>query len=54
MIRIRIGEAERELASADENWINEQINRRRAHGQKVCVRVTVHEGDLNMELSTPT
>jgi hypothetical protein len=54
MIRIRIGDMERELANADEHWITEQINRRRADGQTVCVRVTVHEGDLNMELSTPT
>lgn len=54
MIRIRIGDVERELASADEHWINQQINRRRADGQTVCVRVTVHEGDLNMVLSTPT
>lgn len=54
MIRIRIGEAERELANADEHWITQQINRRRANGQTVCVRVTVHDGELNMELSTPT
>ena len=54
MIRIQIGDVERELASADEHWIIQQINRRRADGQKVCVRVTIHEGDLNMVLSTPT
>lgn len=54
MIRIRIGDEERELASADEHWINQQINRRRADGQSVCVRITVHEGDLDMVLTTPT
>ena len=54
MIRIRIGDEERELANADEHWINQQINRRRADGQTVCVRVTVHVDDLNMVLSTPT
>ncbi len=54
MIRIRIGETEKEFGSADESWINQQINRRRAEGQTVCVRVTVHEGDLNMVLSTPS
>lgn len=54
MIRIRIGDEERELVSADEHWINQQINRRRADGRTVCVRVTVQEGDLNMALSTPT
>ncbi len=53
MIRIRIGNEERELASADEHWINQQINRRRADGQTTCVRVIIHEGNLNMVLSTP-
>lgn len=53
MVRIRIGNDERELASADEHWIIEQINRRRAYGQAVCVRVTVHQDDLYMVLLTP-
>ncbi|OGP92306.1 MAG: hypothetical protein A2156_15470 [Deltaproteobacteria bacterium RBG_16_48_10] len=53
MIRIRIGDVERELGSADENWINQQINRRQADGLSVCVRVIVKEGDLDMILSTP-
>jgi len=54
MIRIRIGEAERELGTIDESWINQQINRRRADGLSVCVRVFIKEGDLDMVLSTPT
>lgn len=57
MIKIRIGEAERELgsaSSADKSWINQQINRRRADGLSVCVRVIVKEGDLDRILSTPT
>jgi hypothetical protein len=54
MIEIRIEEAERDLRSADESWINQQINRRRADGVSVCVKVTVKEGDLDMILSTPT
>jgi len=54
MIKIQIGDAEKELASADEHWINQQISRRREEdGQTVCVKVTVHKGDLNMVLSTP-
>jgi len=53
MIRIRIGEEERGLDSADEHWINQQINRRRADGQSVCVMVILHEGLLDMVLSTP-
>lgn len=54
MIRIRIGDQERDYDSADENWINQQINRRRADGLQVCVRVTIHVGDMDMILSTPT
>jgi hypothetical protein len=54
MIKIRIGEAERDLNSASESWINQQINRRRKDGLSVCVRVIVKEGDLDMILSTPT
>lgn len=54
MIKIRIGDQEKDFDSADENWINQQINRRREDGQVVCVRVTVNVGDLNMMLSTPT
>lgn len=54
MIKIRIDEAEMDLSSADESWINQQINRRRADGLSVCVRIIVKEGDLDMILSTPT
>ncbi|MFH1671806.1 MAG: hypothetical protein ABIF87_00025 [Pseudomonadota bacterium] len=52
MIRVRIGDAERELSSVSESWINQQINRRRADGQSVCVRVIIRQEELNMTLST--
>lgn len=54
MIKIRIDETEIDISSADESWINQQINRRRADGLSVCVRVIIKEGDLDMILSTPT
>jgi hypothetical protein len=54
MITIKIAEEERQLDAVDEQWINQQINRRRADGQTICVRVTVHEGGLDMVLSTPS
>lgn len=54
MIRIKIGDAERELDSADESWVNQQINKRRADGLTVCVKVVIKEGDVNMILATPT
>lgn len=52
MIRVIIGDSERELASVSENWINQQINRRNADGNTVCVRVIIKEGQLNMSLSS--
>jgi len=54
MIKIKIGEVERDLSNADESWINQQINRRRDDGLSVCVRVIIKENDLDMILSTPT
>lgn len=54
MIRVRIGDVENELNSINESWINQQINRRRADGQNVCVRVIINRGNLNMVLSTPS
>jgi hypothetical protein len=54
MISIRIAGVERKLEEASESWINQEINRRRADGQVVCVQVTIHTSELNMVLSTPT
>ena len=54
MVSIRIGSEERKLEEADESWINQQINRRRADREVVCVRVTVRTGSLDLILSTPT
>jgi hypothetical protein len=54
MISIRIAGVEKKLEEASESWINQEINRRRADGQAVCVQVTIHTSDLNMVLSTPT
>ena len=50
MIRVRIGDSERELSSISEGWVNQQINRRRADGQNVCVRVIIRHEQLNMTL----
>jgi hypothetical protein len=54
MISVRIGDNERDLAEADEQWVNQQIKRRRADGQTVCVSVTIREKGLNLVLFTPT
>ena len=54
MVEIQIGELRRNLNEVRENWITTQINRRRADGQTVCVRVIIREGSLNISFSTPT
>jgi hypothetical protein len=54
MITVKIAEEERQFDTIDEQWLNQQINRRRADGETVCVRVTIREGDIDMLLSTPT
>lgn len=54
MIKVRIGESERELSDATPQWINEQIDRRRKDGVSVCVRVLINTGSMNLALSTPT
>lgn len=52
MITVRIGSRERDLRSASESWINQQINRRREDEQSVCVRVIIREKSINIALST--
>jgi hypothetical protein len=54
MIKVKIGAEEKDLSSADEQWINQQINMRRGEGQSVCVRVTIQEGGVDIVLATPT
>lgn len=54
MIVLTIGGQEREIESIDEQWINQQINQRRAAGEDVCVRVTIRQNNLNLSLATPT
>ncbi len=54
MITIRIGDSERELDTADEHWINDQISRRRQDKAPPCVRVSIRKAGFDMVLSTPT
>jgi len=54
MIKVRIGDSEKELRVVDDTWINQQINRRRADNENVCVMVFIREDQLNMTLSTPS
>lgn len=53
MVTVRIGAETRNLAEADESWINQQLTRRRRDGQDVCVEVTLQTSGLNLRLATP-
>jgi hypothetical protein len=55
MITIQISSSQREFANArevDEQWINEQINRRRSDAIEVCVRVTIREDPVAITLNS--
>lgn len=53
MITVRIGQEERGLDAADEQWINQQIVHRRRDGQSDCVTVRIQQGELDLILTTP-
>lgn len=53
MITITIGTAQATFDQADDAWINQQINRRRADGAVICVQVSIQESDVNVVLRTP-
>ena len=53
MNRLRIGDTERDLESADPNWIREHVKDLRNRGTPVCVEITLHSGSVNMILATP-
>ena len=53
MIEISIGGMPRAINSANESWINEQINKRREADEPVCVRVTVKTDDADLVFSSP-
>jgi len=52
-VRIQIAGETRPLSDAEPEWITQQVNRRRAEGQSVCVRVTIEDGPVHLTLSTP-
>ena len=54
MIKIKIADDDRPGNPLDEEWVHQQINRRRDAGESVCVRVTLEQNELNIMLSTKT
>lgn len=53
MITIRVGNDERRYEDLSEQWITQQINRRREDNVPPCVIVSVRQPGLNITLSTP-
>jgi hypothetical protein len=53
MTRIRIGTSERDLNDVNPTWIREHLSPYQNAGQAVCVKVSIHSGDVNVALSTP-
>ena len=51
-ILVKIGSVEKDITEADPNWINEQIDRRRADGAAICVQVTIIRDSVDLRLST--
>ncbi|MEW6168640.1 MAG: hypothetical protein AB1651_13225 [Pseudomonadota bacterium] len=52
MIRVKIGNEERDYGAADPQWINQSLNGHRGNGGSPCVRVTVRGDDVDMVLTT--
>ncbi len=55
MITVQIGSSsrkEKDPRNIDESWITQQIVRRKADGQRVCVRITVDCEKVNVILAT--
>lgn len=50
---LRIGDQTRNLADADERWINDQIRRRREDQSSICVQLSLDYGQIHLLLSTP-
>ena len=56
MISVTIGGYKRKFSSVgdvDEEWINQQINRRHGDGRAVCVQVVIEEPPIDVQLTTP-
>lgn len=53
MITVSINGGKKQLNDVTPEWINQQINRRQAFNESVCVQVSIDESDYKMSLSTP-
>lgn len=53
MVKVRIGDVEKDSHDVNEGWINQQLSRERRNYQSICVQVTIDEPPVNMSLASP-
>lgn len=53
MSYIRIGDEQRSIADADEQWLSEQLRRRKAGGGNTCIQIALKTSSIDILLSTP-
>jgi hypothetical protein len=53
MSYIRIGAEQRDLADVDQQWLSEQLRRRKADGGSTCIQVSLKTSSIDILLSTP-
>lgn len=53
MSYIRIGDEQRSLEDATEQWLSEQLRRRKAAGGTTCIQVSLKTSSVDILLSTP-
>jgi hypothetical protein len=52
MITVSIGSAERQIEDVTPDWVHEQISRRTAAGESVCIRLRIDDPRAVMTLTT--
>jgi hypothetical protein len=52
MVTVSIGQEERAIDEVTLDWIDDQIQRRRANRQSICIKVTVRTAAANLVFAT--
>lgn len=52
MITVTVAGIEQDLAGHSESWLHEQIKRRQANGESVCVQVEIRTSEIHVGVST--
>jgi len=49
---VQIGDSQRSLEDATQQWVTEQITRRRRAGEAVCIRVKIKKDNVDVALAS--